>query len=420
MSTFRFNTTFTPTKGLPVTWVGGVRKARNASGALVDFASLDATARDAAKVAISADADLVQRHVSAAMTTLDPAPPAGIYEMEAWEAGQSMDEEPCALSVNQVYWDGESEVDMAGIAANVEAIKAKTDNLDFTGTAGALKSESTNMRGTDNALLASNYTAPNNAGISTIVLALEVIGPNVTSIKTATDQLDFTGSEGMLKSESTNMRGTDNALLASNYEAPDNDGITAAVSALDVIGPDVVSIKAATDQLDFSGDDGMLKSESTNMRGTDDALLAEDYVAPDNDGIATIQSRLPSSLDNGSMRSKLATDGTDNVPVYHADVQFTRDQQSVQDEYTVVWFKSGVIATPTESPSPTIQVVKREDGSDLVSKTAMTQIGSTGLYKFNAVGDDRLTRGEAVVVIVTAVIDGSERRFARVVGRDSN
>lgn len=110
MSTFRFNTTFTPTKGLPVTWVGGVRKARDASGALVDFASLDATARDAAKVAISADADLVQRHVSAAMTTLDPAPPAGIYEMEAWEDGQSMDEEPCALSVNQVYWDGTGEM----------------------------------------------------------------------------------------------------------------------------------------------------------------------------------------------------------------------------------------------------------------------------------------------------------------------
>ena len=49
--------------------------------------------------------------------------------------------------------------------AEIDDIKAKADQLDFTGTAGALKSESTNMRGTEEALLAADYVAPDNTRI---------------------------------------------------------------------------------------------------------------------------------------------------------------------------------------------------------------------------------------------------------------
>lgn len=68
-------------------------------------------------------------------------------------------------------------------AADVAAIKTKTDQLEFSGTAGALLSESTNMRGTDDALLAANYTAPDNADINLIrklVSNKVILHPNKT------------------------------------------------------------------------------------------------------------------------------------------------------------------------------------------------------------------------------------------------
>lgn len=104
--------------------------------------------------------------------------------------------------------------------------------------------------------------------------------------------------------------------------------------------------------------------------------------------------------------------------LYHADIQFTRDQGNTQDEWTVTWFKNGVRVT-SGITSPTIQVVKRVDGTDLVSSVAMTQVGSTGSYKYDET-TNRVTLGEAVLAIASATIDGSTRSFTRLIGRDSN
>jgi hypothetical protein len=68
---------------------------------------------------------------------------------------------------------------------------------------------------------------------------------------------------------------------------------------------------------------------------------------------------------------------------------------------------------------PTIQVVKRATGTDLIASTTPTQIGTTGSYKHDATGAARLTAGEAVLVVVTATIDGSTRSFSKLIGRDS-
>jgi len=105
----------------------------------------------------------------------------------------------------------------------------------------------------------------------------------------------------------------------------------------------------------------------------------------------------------------------DSEDVYHADVFLTRDALNSQDEYTIVWYKNG---TPVTSgiTVPTIQVVKRSDGSDLIASTAMTQIGSTGCYKLDS--STRLTSGEAAVAVITATIDESSRTWRRPVGRD--
>lgn len=106
-----------------------------------------------------------------------------------------------------------------------------------------------------------------------------------------------------------------------------------------------------------------------------------------------------------------------DLDVYHADVQFTRDQTNTQDEYTVTWFSNGVRQTTVTSG--TIQVIKRTDGTDLIASTAMTQIGSSGSWKYDATGAARLTVGEAALCVVTATISAGVRTFSRLVGRDS-
>lgn len=107
------------------------------------------------------------------------------------------------------------------------------------------------------------------------------------------------------------------------------------------------------------------------------------------------------------------------VDLYHADIAFTRDQSNTQDEYTVTWFKNGVRQT-SGITSPTIQVVKRADGSDLVASASMTQVGSTGTYKYDATGAERVTLGEAVLAVASASIDSSTRTFSRLISRDSS
>lgn len=110
----------------------------------------------------------------------------------------------------------------------------------------------------------------------------------------------------------------------------------------------------------------------------------------------------------------LATIGAD---AYWAQVQFTRDQANTQDEYTVSFFKNSTRQTSGMS-AVQIQVVKRADGTSLIAATNMTQIGSTGVYKYTA-SAERLTVGEAGIAVITWTQDAGSRSWQTVVGRDS-
>lgn len=110
--------------------------------------------------------------------------------------------------------------------------------------------------------------------------------------------------------------------------------------------------------------------------------------------------------------------GTTVKSTYWADIELTIDDANGQDEYTVTWYKDGVRQT-TGITSPTIQVIKRADGTDLVASTAMTEIGSTGSYSYDE-ATNRVTAGEAVLVVVAATIDSGARTFSRVLTRDSS
>ena len=104
--------------------------------------------------------------------------------------------------------------------------------------------------------------------------------------------------------------------------------------------------------------------------------------------------------------------------IYHSDIEFTRDEGNTQDEYTITWFKNAERIT-SGITSPTVQVIKRVDGTDLVASTAMTQVGSTGSYKYDE-ATNRVTLGEAVLIVITATIDSVSRSFSRIATRDSS
>lgn len=105
--------------------------------------------------------------------------------------------------------------------------------------------------------------------------------------------------------------------------------------------------------------------------------------------------------------------------IYAAQIDLSDDESNTQDEYSVQWFKNGSPVTSGVT-SPTIQVIKRADGTDLVAAAAMTEIGSTGAYKYDATAEaNRISAGEAVVVQVQATIDGATRTWRRMLSRDS-
>lgn len=119
--------------------------------------------------------------------------------------------------------------------------------------------------------------------------------------------------------------------------------------------------------------------------------------------------RLDAILDGIKAKTDLISE------IYHADVDLRIDDANSRDNYRVTWKKDGerIVSAITD---PTIQVVKADE-SDLIAETAMT--ANVYTFTYQATGDERLTAGQSVEVVVTATINGGTRTFSAVVGRDS-
>lgn len=109
---------------------------------------------------------------------------------------------------------------------------------------------------------------------------------------------------------------------------------------------------------------------------------------------------------------------------YSAFIQFTRDQANLKDEWLISWFKNGVPVTAGIT-TPVLTVVDRGNGTVVNARTP-TQVGSTGVYKYDATStsgagssNERTVVGEAVIATTTATIDGATRTFRWMMGRDS-
>ena len=202
---------------------------QSAIGALNDISAADVTAAvpTANQIAVAVEAAIIdegdgQQVIDAILQVFNANLDLPALELQAI-ASQVRTE----LSVELARID--AAITSRANATDQTAVKAKTDQLQFTGS--DVQAIASNMRGTDGA----STVDPDNAGIA--------------AVKAQTDQLVFVGSD--VQATSTNMRGTDGA----NTIAPDNVGIAA--------------VRAKTDQLNFTGSD--VQSVASNMRGTDNA-----------------------------------------------------------------------------------------------------------------------------------------------------
>lgn len=101
---------------------------------------------------------------------------------------------------------------------------------------------------------------------------------------------------------------------------------------------------------------------------------------------------------------------------YAAKVEVIRDSTTA-DRYLVVFYKN--LARVTSGiTSPTIQVIKGSDGTDLIASTALTEIGSTHRFKRDET-TNKMVGGAIYIAVVSATIDGSTRSWERQVGRDA-
>lgn len=105
-----------------------------------------------------------------------------------------------------------------------------------------------------------------------------------------------------------------------------------------------------------------------------------------------------------------------NMDQYAAKVWVIKES-TIADHYAVAFYKNGQRVTSGVT-SPTIQVIKGSDGTDLIAVTALTEIGSTHRFKKDE-STNKLVAGAIYFAVVGATIDGSSRSWDQQIGRDA-
>lgn len=165
-------------------------------------------------------------------------------------------------------------------------------------------------------------------------------------------------------------------------------------------------------------DGGFVEIDATNLPGFYRLDLSDPILAVGVDSVALL---LKGATDMAPLPIEIQlTDFDLNsalVDTYQAKVWVFDDNSGTTDRYAVVYFKN---AQPVTSgiTSPTIQVIKAADGTDLIASVALVEIGSLGLWKRDEV-TNRMVDGAAYMAKIEATIDGATRTWFQPVGRDS-
>lgn len=119
--------------------------------------------------------------------------------------------------------------------------------------------------------------------------------------------------------------------------------------------------------------------------------------------------------------AEIAAETIASLPdAYQAKVWMQDDNGGTADRYACAFFVNSQ-PTFTLVDSATIQVVKAADGTDLVAETAMTEIGSTGMFRYDE-ATNRMVSGAAYIIIVRGSHGSPPEEIVWVqpMGRDSS
>lgn len=105
-----------------------------------------------------------------------------------------------------------------------------------------------------------------------------------------------------------------------------------------------------------------------------------------------------------------------NVNTFQAKLWLFDDNVGGADRYVAIWYQNGQPVTVGVT-EPKIEVFAA-DGAVLVTEDAMTEIGTTGTFRYVET-TNRIQDGTAYIARITAVIAGSIRTWFQPVGRDS-
>ncbi len=105
--------------------------------------------------------------------------------------------------------------------------------------------------------------------------------------------------------------------------------------------------------------------------------------------------------------------------MYHCRFRFVKDDAAARDEYRRIrWYKDD---TPLDSgvTEAKIRVINADTGVDLIPETGLLEAGTSHLFLYNAIGEERIDQGQAYGVRFKATIDGQVRVFEDDVARDT-
>lgn len=184
-------------------------------------------------------------------------------------------------------------------------------------------------------------------------------------------------------------------------------GLTAYYHRNTAASPTAITLATMTVGTWVSG--GFKEIDSTNMPGWYQIGLPDAAIAGGADFVGV-------HLKGATGMAPLPLEIQFSDEVIQMRVWMVDDNSGGRDLWMVTVYADGAPYTGTIT-SPTLQVVK-EDGTNLIAATALTQIGSTGYYKL-AESTNRIVSGQGYVAVVSMTINGATQTWTQQMSRDS-
>lgn len=174
------------------------------------------------------------------------------------------------------------------------------------------------------------------------------------------------------------------------------------VSAPTFANKSIALIEGSNEELGYYSDD-------LDSSGWNDGLYEVKIHDGDNSNIVM------AGVTVGMMNGIETTPGNE-IPIYHCDINFVKDDINSFDEYLISFFKNGSIVS-SGITSPTITVTSKT--ATVIINAATLTNATGGLYRYVASTSERQTYGEIYNVTISATHGGNSISFSSNLGRDA-